>query len=65
MSARADGCTAEVCANYGMRQVGGWGIRGWRVWCGRCDFLSQLYTHIRSAQSVAHKHRCDEPLESP
>lgn len=51
--------TAEVTPAYGMRAVGGWGVRGWRVFCPRCGFLSRLYDRsIRSAQDNAYRHRC-------
>lgn len=51
--------TAEVTPAYGMREVGGWGIRGWRAWCGTCGFLSRLYLNVRGAQKCAKTHRCD------
>lgn len=60
MTARLAETTAEVCANYGMREVGGFGIRGWRVFCPACGFLGRLYIHIRSAQNIAHRHRCNQ-----
>lgn len=55
--------SAKTVANYGMRPVGGFGIRGWRAHCPDCGFLSRLYTNIRGAQSRAANHVC-EPLEA-
>lgn len=48
---------AEQTPAYGMRPVGGFGIRGWRVYCGHCDFLSRLYTNHRSCEDAVHRHR--------
>lgn len=50
--------TAETCANYGMRNVGGFGIRGWRTFCPACGFLSRLYENIKGAQWKTENHRC-------
>lgn len=49
---------ASVVPNHGMRDVGGFGIRGWRAHCPSCGFLSRLYTNIRGAQRRASDHRC-------
>lgn len=59
MTARAPERTADVTPAYGMRPVGGWGLRGWRAHCPACGFLSRLYTHIRNAEYGARTHRCE------
>lgn len=50
--------TAKVVKNYGMRPVGGFGVRGFRAHCERCGFLSRLYENVRGAQGCAKTHRC-------
>lgn len=48
---------AEQTPVYGMRPVGGFGVRGWRVWCPGCGFLSHLYTSHRGCQDALYRHR--------
>lgn len=52
--------SAKTLPNYGMRPVGGFGIRGWRAHCDQCGYLSRLYTNIRGAQSRAASHVCEQ-----
>lgn len=51
--------SAKPCANYGMRKVGGFGIRGWRAHCPDCGFLSKLHDSFWKARHSASTHRCD------
>ena len=49
---------AEVTPAYGMREQGGYGIRGWRVHCGTCSYLSGVFTSIYRARREKAKHKC-------
>lgn len=57
MSAPAQGRTAKITPAYGMRDVGGFGIRGWRAHCPACGYLGRL-TSYRNCEYAARKHRC-------
>lgn len=43
---------------YGMREVGGWGIRGWRCHCPACGHLGKLRLDVRTVQHDAATHAC-------
>jgi hypothetical protein len=58
VSAPAKGRTAKITPAYGMRPVGGFGIRGWRVHCPVCGHLSRLHTGYRGCEHAARHHRC-------
>jgi hypothetical protein len=58
MSAPVKGRTAKITPAYGMRAVGGFGIRGWRAHCSACGFLSHLITSYRGCEYAARRHRC-------
>lgn len=60
MTHRLPETTARTVPSYGLRAVGGFGVRGWRAHCGHCGFLSRLYTNIRGAQHATQRHRCAE-----
>lgn len=47
---------AEVTPVYGVRKVGGFGVRGWRVYCGRCDYLSRTYPNNRTCIEAQRNH---------
>lgn len=55
---------AELTPAYGMREVGGWGIRGWRVFCPGCGFLSDLYTNHFNGRAAAETHRRNHVKEA-
>lgn len=42
---------------YGMRPSG-YGVRGWRVHCPDCGYLSQMYENYMSPKRRASEHRC-------
>jgi hypothetical protein len=48
---------AKVTPAYGMREPGGFGVRGWRVHCPACGHLGTLRRHYGSVQKDARKHR--------
>lgn len=48
---------AEVVPAYGFRSVGGYGIRGWRVFCPTCGHLSDLYENRLGVNGALHAHR--------
>ena len=50
--------TAKVVPAYGMRDVGGWGIRGFRVHCPECSHLSDVHLNVNGAKSAALHHDC-------
>lgn len=51
----------EIVPAYGMRPVGGFGIRGHRVHC-ECGYLSAVVSY-RWAASLANTHRKEHPKE--
>ena len=58
MTVSAPERTATLVRSYGMRPVGGFGVRGFRAHCEACGYLSRLYDNIRGASRRAHDHRC-------
>lgn len=61
MSVAAAGRTAEVTPVYGMREVGGFGIRGWRVFCPECGHLHParvVHRNVKTSKQQASDHRC-------
>ena len=53
---------AKVTPAYGMRDVGGFGIRGWRVHCANCCYLSHVYVDNRYALTARNAHQCEQPI---
>lgn len=49
---------AKIVPNYGMRPVGGFGIRGVQGSLWRLRLLSRLYLNVRGAQYRRDIHRC-------
>lgn len=60
MTAKLEGHTAKVTPAYGMRPVGGFGIRGFRVYCEVCGHLGETLENVRRAQRHARVHRCPQ-----
>jgi hypothetical protein len=58
VTARLPTTTADVVPAYGMREAGGFGLRGWRVHCPHCGYLSRVYEHRRTISEVQRAHRC-------
>lgn len=52
--------SAQTVPNYGMRPVGGFGIRGFRAHCRDCGYLSKFYLNYGGARSNAVAHKCPE-----
>lgn len=58
MSRTATKRTAHHHSVYGMREVGGFGVRGFVAHCPECGFLSRVYDNCRGAEACAGAHRC-------
>lgn len=52
--------TAKAVAVYGMRPVGGFGVRGFRAHCGECGYLSRLYDNVMGCERRSQRHRCGD-----
>jgi hypothetical protein len=63
MTAQTSQRTAEITPIYGMRPIGGFGLRGWRVFCPTCGYLSKDYTNYRGVEDATRRHRCTKGVK--
>lgn len=49
---------ANITPAYGMRPVGGFGIRGWRAHCAHCGHLGRVRTNYGTCARDVNQHRC-------